>query len=292
MNLRSLETLRAILVHGSFTAAGEAVGCSPSAVSLQIKQLEQYFGQPLFDRSTRVIQPTPFALQIAAAADEFTDKVRALRTRQSLAVEGKLRLGAITSMQSDLLPQALLTLQQRHPQLDVRIPPLNDSNEVLKELQAGRIDAALVVRPGNGGSSRLVWGDLLRQPYVMLAPPGATERSPQALIKAYGWVAYDTALPGGQVAARHVRAIVPGASIRMELRSTDALVSLVSLGMGVTVIPRPRQPLATAYGVKEIDLGRHAPHRQIALAWRRADDGNRKIAAVMEAFRDSHRTGA
>ncbi|ARP94552.1 LysR family transcriptional regulator [Bordetella genomosp. 13] len=284
MNLRSLETLRAILVHGSFTAAGEAVGCSPSAVSLQVKQLEQFFGQPLFDRSTRVIKPTPFALQIAAAADEFADTIASLRTRPSIAIEGRLRLGAITSMQSDLLPQALLTLQQRHPKLDVKIPPLNDTNEILKELRAGRIDVALVVRPGGGGSSRLAWGDLVRQPYVMLAPPGAAERSPQALVKAHGWVAYDTGLPGGQVAARHVRSIVPGAAFRMELRSMDALVSLVSLGMGVTVIPRPRRPLAAAYGVQEVDLGRHAPHRQIALAWRRTDEGNRRISAVMDAF--------
>lgn len=42
-----------ILDKGSFTAAAGVIGCTPSAVSLQVKQLETYFGKPLFDRSSR-----------------------------------------------------------------------------------------------------------------------------------------------------------------------------------------------------------------------------------------------
>lgn len=42
MNIAILSTLKTILEQGSFTAAAEIVGCSPSAVSLQVKQMEQY----------------------------------------------------------------------------------------------------------------------------------------------------------------------------------------------------------------------------------------------------------
>lgn len=284
MNLKSLDTLRAILLHGSFTAAGEVVGCSPSAVSLQIKQLEEYFGKPLFDRSTRVVRPTPFAREIAIAASEFSMRINALRTTQSIAVEGRIRLGVITSMQSTLLPHALLELRRQHPALEIRIPPLNDTNEILTELKAGRIEMALLVRPEKGGSQRLIWKDITRQQYVMLAPPGSAEQDPRKLIRNYGWVAYDTSLQGGLIAARYIRSIVPNQIPNMELRSTDALVSMVSLGLGVTVLPLPRKPIIDAYGLREIDLGVNSPRRRIALAWRKVDNDNRKIIAVANAF--------
>jgi DNA-binding transcriptional LysR family regulator len=283
MNLSALNTLRAILVHGNFTAAGAAVGCTPSAVSLQVKQLEQYLGQPLFDRSTRVVRPTPFAMEVAAAASEFADRIEVLRAKPSLTVEGRFRLGVITSMQSDLLPDALGMLRKRHPALDVRIPPLNDTDELLAELRAGRIDAALVARPATGASTRVVWHEVHRQPYVMLAPPDSEQADPRAVLKAYGWVAYDTGLPGGRVAARLAHSFVPRLSSNLELRSMDAIVSMVSLGMGASILPRPRRQLLAAYGVKVLNLGRHAPFRRICLVWRRADDGHRKIAAVVQA---------
>jgi DNA-binding transcriptional LysR family regulator len=284
MNLAALQTLRAILVHGNFTAAGAAVGCTPSAVSLQIKQLEQYFGQPLFDRSTRVVLPTPFAIEVASAASEFADRIDTLRSKPSLTVEGKIRLGVITSMQSDLLPEALRTLARRHPSLEVQVPPLNDTDELLAELRAGRIEAALVARPERGGSTRMVWHEVYRQPYVMLAPPDVPQSEPGVLLKTYGWIGYDTRLSGGRVAARQARLLVPHLSPRIELRSMDAIVSMVGMGMGVTILPRPRGRLLAAYEVQEFNLGRAAPFRRISLVWRRADEGNRKIAAVREGF--------
>ncbi|MCY0853370.1 LysR family transcriptional regulator [Cupriavidus sp. D39] len=284
MNLSAFHTLRAILVHGNFTAAGAAVGCTPSAVSLQIKQLEQYLGQPLFDRSTRIVRPTPFAIEVAAAAAEFSDRIESMRSRPSLKVEGKMRLGVITSMQSDMLPGALRALREKHPALDVRIPPLNDTDELLVELRAGRIDAALLVRPENGGSTRMTWHDIWRQPYVMLAPPRVSGIEPKALLNKFGWIGYDTSLSGGRVAARHVRELAPGISPTLELRSMDAIVSMVSLGMGVTVVPQPRRPLIDAYLVTEISLGRSAPFRRISLVWRRSEDDDRRIQAVAEVF--------
>jgi DNA-binding transcriptional LysR family regulator len=291
MNLTALQTLRAIMVHGNFTAAGAAMGCTPSAVSLQVKQLEQYFGQPLFDRSTRSVRPTPFAVEVATAASEFTGRLEALRSRPSLRIEGRLRLGVITTMQSDLLPDALRILRDRHGALDVRIPPLNDTDELLTELRAGRIDAALVVRPEGGGSTRFVWHEVMRQPYVMLAPPDAADTDPKSLLKTRDWIAYDTGLAGGRVAARHARLLVPNVASSMELRSVDAIVSMVGTGWGVAIVPRPRIRLLSAYGVKVLSLGRKAPFRRISLVWRRADDGDRKIAAVVEAF-DELKIGA
>ncbi|HEX7864138.1 MAG TPA: LysR family transcriptional regulator [Variovorax sp.] len=284
MNLTMLVTLRTILEQGSFTAAAGVVGCSPSAVSLQVKQLEQYFGKPLFDRSTRMVVPTDFAREVVSAVGDFSHRLQMLRSRPVVEVAGRIRVGVITSMQSDVLPQALHALRGKHPSLDVVVPPLNDSDEMISELKAARLDVALLVRPESGGSRRLVWRELHSQPYVMLAPPSAAGKSARQLLEAYDWVGYDTSLSGGRVAARYVRSLKPDARCVMELRSMDAIVAMVAQGLGVSVVPQPRRPLVDAYAVREVGLGSRAPFRKLSLVWRNSDEGSRNVEAVAQAF--------
>jgi DNA-binding transcriptional LysR family regulator len=287
MNIGMLVTLVAIVDRGTLAAAAQQVGCTPSAVSLQVKQLEAYFGQPLFDRSSRAVKPTPFCEQAAATARELVQRLDGLRAKPATAVAGRLRLGAIASVQADVLPQALRILRDRHPALEVAMT-LNDSDELLADLKAGRIDAAVVVRPSSGGSSRLAWYDLTKQPFVMLAPANAPDEKPAELLRSLGWIRYHTALTGGRIAAHHVRRLAPRVRGTMDLKSIDAIVAMVAAGLGATVVPRPRQPLISAYAVRELRLGRSAPTRQIALVCRGVDWEDRRIVAVRGALSEAY----
>src|SRR5262245_40326580 len=287
MNTGMFATLVAIVDRGTLAAAAKRVGCAPSAVSLQVKQLEAYFGQPLFDRSTRAVKPTPFGEQVAAVARELVQRLDGLRAKPPTSVSGRLRLGAIATVQADVLPQALRILRNRHPALDV-VMTLNDSDELLTDLKAGRIDAAVLVRPSSGGSSRLVWHDLTRQPFVMLAPASAPAEKPAELLQRLGWIRYDPVLTGGRIAARLVYRLTPRVRATMDFRSIDAIVAMVAAGLGVTVVPRPRQPLLSAYEVRELRLGRNAPTRQIALVCRGVDRGDRRTAAVRAALSEAY----
>lgn len=283
MNIGTLSTLVAVLERGSFAAAAQEVGCTPSAVSLQVKQLETYFGRPLFDRSGRLARPTEFASEVAAIARELTGKLRSLRTQRRAVVAGRVRLGAIASVQTDALPQALRALRRRHAELEIRVS-LDDSEALLAALKAGSVDVAVVVRPKHGGSSRLRWRDVHKQPFVMLAPADAAAASPRELLRQAGLIRYDPALTGGRIAAAYVRRICPEARYLMEVRSIDAIVAMVSAGLGVSVVPRPRRPLLEAHAVREVALGRAAPTRQIAVVRRAADADDRNIDAVEQAF--------
>lgn len=286
MNIGMFATLVAIVERGTLAAAAQQVGCTPSAVSLQVKQLETYFGQPLFDRSTRTVRPTPFGEQVAAVARELVQRLDGLRAKPPASVSGRLRLGAIASVQADVLPQALRILRDRHPALDV-VMTLNDSDELLTDLKAGRIDAAVLVRPSSGGSSRLAWYDLARQPFVMLTPASAPDEKPAELLQRLGWIRYDPVLTGGRIAAHHVRRLAPRARCTMDLKSIDAIVAMVAAGLGVTVVPRPRQPLINAYAIRELRLGRNAPTRQITLVCRGVDREDRRINAVRVALSEA-----
>ena len=85
LNLTNLATLLAILDNGTFTAAAEVIGITPSAVSLQVKQMETYFGKPLFDRSSRQSQPTAFALEVAQGLKQLLGGEGGIRTHGGFA---------------------------------------------------------------------------------------------------------------------------------------------------------------------------------------------------------------
>jgi len=212
---------------------------------------------------------------------DFSARLVALQAPQASTVSGRVRLGAIASVQSGALPQALRTVRDRHPALDVEVS-LDDSDKLLVELKAGRIDAAVLVRPQSGGSSRLSWQNLGSQPFVLLAPPGTSGTSAHELLRRLDLIRYDTALTGGQIAARYVAQLAPRARVAMEIRSIDAIVAMVSAGLGVSIVPQPRKALLDAHGVRELRL-KGGPTRQIAFVRRRPDAANRNISAVYSA---------
>ncbi len=283
MKLASLETLTTVQARGSFAAAAEAIGLTPGAVSLQMKQLEEYFGRPLFDRSGRTVRFTPFAREVAAAVSQALLVVEGLRTRHDPAVAGLLRLGAIPSVQTSALPVALRYAQREHPALKIQLT-LDVSGPLQAALNAGRIDVAVAVRPKDGGSSRLLWRDLVREPFVLVVPADAIGRSVPHLLRELPWIRYDVALTGGRIAAQYVRKTCPGVRHAFEVADTDAIVAMISEGLGVSVIPRPRAPMRRGYAVREISLGNGGPSRQISMVCRKADIEDRRILAILAAF--------
>lgn len=280
-------TLDAILRTGSFAGAADDMGLTPSAVSLQVKRLEEYLGQPLFDRSGRTSKPTPLARELAENVRTALEAVEAARTRQTIALTGRVVLGTIRSLQPTMIPLVLGEISRRHPDLNVRVIQ-GDSVELLDQLKAGRLDGAALIRPTSGGSSRLYWQDLVRQPFVFVAPPDTGELTVNALIKRYNWLQFDTSLTSGRVAASHMHKIAPGLKPRFELESIEAVLSMVSSGLGVSIIPRIRGSMTAAYPVREISLGKNAPVRDIAFACRGVDADNRRVMALKDALMVSY----
>lgn len=283
MKLEFLVTLGAILKTGSFAAAAQEVGLTPSAVSLQVKRLEEYLGRPLFDRSGRTAKPTPLARELADNVAAALQAVEAARERPTISVSGRVTLGAIRTLQPTVIPLVLREIGERYPELSVKVIQ-GDSLELLGQLKAGELDGAAVIRPSSGGSSRLAWTDLAEQPFIFVAPPNSQETSLSELITQYGWLQFDTSLTGGRVAASLLHRIAPGAKPRFELESIEAVLAMVSTGLGVSILPRLAGATAGAYAVRLISLGSDAPTRKIAFVCRNADADNRRVSALRSAL--------
>ena len=283
VKLEALNTLIAVLRHGSFAAAAEAVHLTPSAVSLQVKQLEGYFGRPLFDRSARQARPTPFAQELAATAKRALAEIDALRRPAQAGVSGRIRLGTIESVQMGLLPQAFAALRENAPALTLQFVR-GSTASLLTELKAGRIDVAVVVRPPSGGSSRLHWTPLRREPFVLVVPADAKGSKPQEFFRAYDWIRLDKSLSAGRTAAQLVEQLAPDARKSIELPGIEGIVAMVGAGLGVSVVPQLRKELLRGYAVREVGLADARVTRQVALVCRAADAQDRRQLAVRDAF--------
>jgi DNA-binding transcriptional LysR family regulator len=145
--LFDLDLLRTlILAHdqGSFRAAALSVGRTQSAVSLQMRRLEDLAGVKLFEKAGRNIQLTEgglvlveYARRLLALNDEAVQAVAGLKVR------GKIRLGLLQDFAEAILPSALASFSRAHPavELEVRV---ERSTELLVGLQRRGLDLALM----------------------------------------------------------------------------------------------------------------------------------------------------
>ncbi len=287
MKFGALPTLQAVVRRGNFALAAQELGLTPSAVSQQMRQLEDHFAQPLFDRSGRAVRPTPFALEVLATVEGALTGLQALRERSSAQVSGRLRLGVINSVQLSTLPAILRTVSRRHPTLEVMLEPVNTSERLLASLKAGDTDAVVVVQPRAGMPRQLAVDALDEEPYVLALPPHYTGRPVLAEVARHlPWIRYNIKLEGGRMASAHVRRAVPGLQPKYELMTTDSVMGMVSEGLGFSVIPQPRAAIRQACPARLVRMDRQMPRRAIVLARRTADAESRRIAALLDCIRE------
>jgi DNA-binding transcriptional LysR family regulator len=284
MKLVFLATLDAILRCGSFTAAAEEMGLTPSAVSLQVKRLEEHFGQPLFVRAGRVAKPTQVARELAEAMQGALSTMEALRLRSTPAVEGRVSIGTIRTVQSSTLPAALHEVHRLYPKLTVRAVQ-GETSSLLEQLKSGALDAAVVIRPASGGARRFQWHPLAHEPFVLIAPPATPAGQPLAeILREHDFIHFDKALVSGRLAAACLHKLAHRVRSSAEIDSIDTIVALVSAGFGVSVVPKPRHPISRIHPVREFPLEQGRQSREIAFVSRELDADNRRVRALREAF--------
>jgi DNA-binding transcriptional LysR family regulator len=283
MKIDAFATLEAVLRCGTFAAAAIERCVTPSAVSMQMKQLEKYLGQPLFDRSGQQVRATAFAREVTELMRGPRMELDLLRKRSTVVVEGILRLGIIESMQPVVLPGTMHYLQEHYPKLEIN-PARGRSRGLTTDVNAGELDAALVAEPQAGGSTRLRWTPMLRRELVLVAPPLATEKSITDLFKKYQWIKYDRGTVTGSLASRFVSANIGEIRSKLEFDSASAIVAMVSAGLGISIVQVASSVLLQNYPVRVIRLGPAAPILQLSLVTRKPDDDSRALQALKQAM--------
>ena len=145
MTIRHMIIFRIVCENGyNSTKAAEVLHMTQPAVSLAIKELEQYYGVHLFDRIGRRLQITDAGqhfLQYAIhISDLFSDMETGLRDWDS---KGVLRIGASITIGSQFLPNYVKAFSELCPELDVRVT-VEQSERLEQKILANELDCALI----------------------------------------------------------------------------------------------------------------------------------------------------
>lgn len=160
-----LQTFVAIAETGSFTGASRRVHRTQSAVSMQIKRLEELLDRPLFVREGRSVGLTSDGELLLGHARRILAVHReAMAAFAPCALSGTVSFGARDEDAVTFLPGILARFAESHP--NVHINFVSDRSPVLLErLEAGEIDFALVTHSAGDGRGRVI----LREPLVWVA---------------------------------------------------------------------------------------------------------------------------
>ena len=247
MSLRNLRILTAIADKGSFAAAADHLGLTQSAVSLQIKKLEQEFGAQLFDRTGRSLKLNVNGRLVVERAHDILalyDGIKDELTPEGM-IRGVLTLGVVPTVITGPLPPVLRRLRTHYGDLQVRLQ-CGLSAELARLVEQGGLDAALITEPPFAVPPGSQWQEYDVEPFFVVAPKDVEATSAQQLFAQLPFLRFDKtawagALVDGQLMAQgiHPRDV-------MEFDSLEAALGLVEQGLGIAVVPLNKRRLRLA----------------------------------------------
>ena len=288
--LKRMALFATVVDRGSMVGAAEVLGMTASAVSQQIRKLEESTQVSLLHRTTRKLTLTEAGAsfyescaQVLALAEQAEQRLAELRD----APVGELRIAAPVGLPGKLLSEALAPLLRAHPGLSLRL----FFHDEMIDLIERRID--LAIRVGQQDDSSLVarhvadWRMLLCAAPAYLARCGPVE-DPQQLL-GLDWLSLSTDR------WQQVTLYGPGgAQQRLRIESRVAYNNILSVrqftlaGMGVSVQPEPevREQLASGQLLALLPAWQPAPIG-IHLVTPRRDAQPAKVRYAIEALRRS-----
>ncbi|MGE0498034.1 MAG: LysR family transcriptional regulator [Ramlibacter sp.] len=289
MEFRHLRSFLVLAEELHFGRAAQRLAISQPPLSTNIQQLEASVGARLFTRNSKAVQLTEagraFVPQARALLEQAQQAARHARdVAQGLA--GSLQVGFVGTMLYRGLPGLLKRFQVQHPRLRLTLKELSSSDQLI-ELAHERLDLGFVhtTRVPPGLSQILV----ASQPFVACLPAGHALARKRALSLAALQGEPFACISRGVSADYHERIVALCTEagftpeIRYELRHWLSVVSLVSQGLGVALVPQALRQSALP-GTAFVPLDSASVPYDTYCLWKTARD-HQALAAFLEAVR-------
>jgi DNA-binding transcriptional LysR family regulator len=273
LELRHLQSFRAVAEAGSFHEAADRLEYTQSAVSQHVAALESIVGVRLLERSRgrRSVEVTEAGRMLLRHAEAIGARLGAAQAdlrAYAAGTTGALRVGTYQSVGTHILPAVVGPFAAAWPGVDVQLTE-SPSDEGLQELvESGTLDLSFGVLPLPDGPFEGV--ELLRDPYVLVVPAGSplSRLGPCPPVRVIGeqpLIGFRSCRSTDAVEA-HLRR--HGCEPRFVFRSEDngTVQAMVGAGIGVALVPVLAVDTSSrAVAVIPTDL----PPRRIALMWHR-----------------------
>jgi DNA-binding transcriptional LysR family regulator len=240
ITFRQLETFSTVARLQSFTRAAEALHLTQPAVSIQIRQIADTIGLPLFEQNGREIALTAAGEEMLATVRELDD----IWNRFESAIDdlkgfkrGKLRVGLVTTAKH-FLPRMLGDFYRRYPDIDIELEIAN-RQRIVERLLGNQDDLYVMSYPPD--NLDIVSHPFLDNEYVVLAPAAHWAVGKAVTMQELAGEPFLLREEGSgsrHVIDEHMRETGIPLKVRLSLASNEAIRELVASGMGLTVLSR------------------------------------------------------
>ena len=298
MDIRQLRHFVAVARTLHFGRAADELGMTQPPLSQSIMALEREIGAPLFVRTKRSVALTPFGQQWLAQVWPVLDEVSALpelarRLRDGIA--GHLAISFVSTADYSILPALVRRYSSLFPEVEISLTEAT-SDVQIGTLLEGKGHVGLVIPPPNAAlPTPLAYLPLVTEPLVAAVPEGwardgrlsfsGAQLSPEAVVGAPLILFPRQSAPAfhdlvtGYYAAHGGQARIVQQAIQMQ-----TIISLVSAGMGIALVPASLRNLART-GVSYLDLGGAVPILETGITWR-SDDATPTIERFVSMARE------
>ena len=240
VTLRQLRVFASVARHLSFVRAAEELHLSPPAISMQVKELEEQVGLPLFDRSGRAVSLTTVgeyvlahAKRVLAVMKDAEDMVARFRGLQG----GVLDVGMVTTA-NFFLPQLLALFRAEHPNIDVRLHVGNNREQLVRLMQSHDVELTVMGRPPKELATRAE--PFAMHPHVLATaldhPFARMERVPAAALAREGFIVREQGSGTRAALEEFMAEYRLSLQVTMEMASNEAIKQAVMAGMGVSLL--------------------------------------------------------
>lgn len=275
IDTRLLRYFMAVADELSFSRAAQRLHLSQPPLSYAIKQLEENLGVQLLRRSSRKVELTAAGAALHRETRFLLERNRELRTlvtRIDAGLKGRIKMGFVGSMMYRGLSDVMADCRVRYPDVEVAITEMN-SAELMDMVSHGGLDIGFV--HSNPLPAELASASLLSEPFVLCVPashPAAGESQADLATLAgdkFVFFARNASPSYYQLllAICQEAGLIP--EIAYEVRHWLSVVSMVSQGMGVAIVPAC---MATCGLPNTAFLPfSHSPRSETLCIWRRND---------------------
>jgi DNA-binding transcriptional LysR family regulator len=243
MELRLLRTFKAVAEAGSFTHAASRIHLTQAAVSVHIRQLEEEIGSPLFLRVNKKLFLTETGRALLSHAENILrahDQAKAEIAAMGGPSRGRLHIGvASTAITVHPLPEILSEIKRKYALLDLSV--IGGTSEwIIEQILSSQIDAGLVSLPVEASD---VMTETLRSD-KLVAAMSPDHRLARARVIAAEELAEEPLILGekGGNTRRLIDLFFEKSGLTpqtvMELQRTEAIIKMVELNFGVTILPQ------------------------------------------------------
>lgn len=237
MDLSFLQSLLHIVESGSIAKAARIQQLTGAALRQRVSALERELGTPLLIRSGHTSLPTQACLDLLPRARHMLREWALLREDiDTSGVSGQLKIGAISTALTGLMPKALKALALQAPRVTPFLKP-GSSAELYTALLAEQLDASVTVAPPFVVPKSIHSVVLHREPLALISAKKSTQSVKQQLTQEL-YIRYDAASWGGRFAQQYIADQRLAPRLLCDLDGLEAIALMVAQGLGISLVPQ------------------------------------------------------